>query len=531
MRGDGLRLLYEMDVMRLARLGMRTSGRGLTRVRRMGRMWFRGAGLLLGLVGCGRALAAERPVAAIPLEALGAQAVAGGKPVAAGSTVATVNWAGDHHVLVTFPVRRLMKRMEDGEPEDEDRTVEAVLVDVPSGTVAARTSWRLHDGGQYLWDLGRGRFMLRVRERLEVFAPLAHLSEEHPFEERRLLNFDRRRIVGILVSAERDLLTVETIERRPPPVKGAPAAESRRDNEGPVDLNFYRLEGGNGEVEVVGAGRVVSRTGAIEIPMTRDGYLDATKESKGTWAFDYVAHSGKTTELSPFDTSCFPRAKFVSRSEFVAFGCKGSADKVMIGGFDMKGREMWQQNFFESFVYPTFSYAPEAGRFALSRALLPGTASTFAGMDIGVEALTGQDIQVMQMGTGKQLFHLTVMPVQRAGQNFSLAADGSALAVIRAGTLEIYRMPGLSGKDKTEVAGARGVEIERASGPIRLPTRSKATAMATPEPAEPERAEEKAVAPAVKRPVEVPVNVGDATGDEPRKAPTLYGAGDSPATH
>ena len=489
--------------------------------------WWRGA-LLLGLAGIGLAVrvrAAEKPLV-FPLEALGAQAAAGGRPVAAGTTLATVNWVGEHHVLVTFPVRRLMKRMEDSQPGDEDRTVAAVLVDLPSGTVAARTEWRLHDGGQYLWDLGRGRFMLRVRERLEVFAPLAHLAAEHPFEERRLLNFDRR-IAGILVSAERDLLTVETMERRPPAPKGSVAV--RRDGEGPVDLNFYRLVGGPGEVSAVGVGRVVSNDGAIEIPMTEEGYLDATQESKGTWVFDYLSHGGKKTELSPFDTSCFPRAKFVSRSEFVAFGCRGSVDKVMIGGFDMKGREMWQQNFFDSFVYPTFSYAPEAGRFAMSRAVLPGAASTFAGVDVAPETLTGQDIQVLQMVTGKPVFHLVVTPVQRAGQNFSLAPDGLALAVIRAGALEIYRLPGLSAKDRGEVAAARGVELERASGPIRLPTRSKTVVMAAPAVAEPAAAPEKAAAPLEKKQVEVPVNVGDVpAGEEPRRAPTLYGAGEGP---
>ncbi len=204
----------------------------------------------------------------------------------------------------------------------------------------------------------------------------------------------------------------------------------------------------------------------------------------------------------------------------------------MIGGFDMRGRQMWQQNFFESFVYPTFSYAPEAGRFALSRALLPGASGTFAGVDVAAEALTGQDIQVMQMGTGKQIFHLTVMPVQRAGQNFSLAGDGTALAVIRSGALEVYWLPQLSGKDKMEVAGARGITIERENGPIKLPTRSKAVVMAAKEAGpEAERPAERPVAPTPKKPVEVPVNVGDASGDEPRKAPTLYGAGEAGSPH
>ena len=56
-------------------------------------------------------------------------------------------------------------------------------------------------------------------------------------------------------------------------------------------------------------------------------------------------------------------------------GAGGAGDKLEIGGFDMRGEEMWQQNFFDSFVHPTFSFAPEAGRFALGRAITTATAS------------------------------------------------------------------------------------------------------------------------------------------------------------
>ena len=120
-----------------------------------------------------------------------------------------MHFVGDHHLLVTFPVRRLMKRLAECEPDDEDRMIDAVLVDVPSGKVAARASWRVHDSGQYLWDLGHGRFMVRVRDRLVTVAPLENLSTEHPFEERTCW-LTSGGWWGLLVSAEEDLLTVET---------------------------------------------------------------------------------------------------------------------------------------------------------------------------------------------------------------------------------------------------------------------------------------------------------------------------------
>jgi hypothetical protein len=535
---------------------------------RVARAWWRvlaGVGLAVGLAQSASASGIER-VVSLPLADLG-QPAQGSRPLAAGSTVATVHFVGDHHLLVTFPVRKLMKRLDECLPEDDDRMIDAVLLDVPSGTVAARSSWRVHDAGQYLWELDNGRFMLRVRDRLVTVAPLANLSTEEPFQERKLLAFDHR-IRVVLVSPEADLLTVETQERvKPREVKatsvrvagpgggGVPAllrrtqgvngVEQTEQPDPPVEMNFYRFVKRDEAVQAMAAGRLLARV-PMDVPMTGKGYLDISEESKGRWLFDYIAHGGKKTELSPYDTTCYPSARFVSRSEFVAFGCRGSADKLEIGGFNMLGEQMWQQSFYDNFVNPAFSVAPEAGRFALGRAVTSTAPSERMGRDVTGEELTAEDVQVLQTETGKQLFHVSLTPAQRAGQNFSLAPDGMELAIIRAGAVEVYRLPVLSGKDKAAVKRVREVAVEDGDGPFLLPTRKRAAVLAAdtssqsapapsrgtsadasmasgsaaPKPAEPEKP---AAAPAA---VEHTVNVGDVPDDGPRKRPTLYGEGD-----
>jgi hypothetical protein len=464
----------------------------------------------------------------IPLADLGQQS-AGGRPQTPGNTVATVHFAGEHHLLVTFAVRRLMKRLPDSQPGDDDRTIEAVLVDIPSGMVAARTTWRVHDSGQYLWDLGHGRFLLRVRSRLVTVEPFANLSRPDPFEEHKLLSFDDR-IVGIIVSAESDLLTVETTDQ---PLPDGTRPVPKFDDAG-VIISFFRLHDTAESVVASHAGSVKSSI-PLALPLTADGYLDISAESKTRWLFDYLPHEGKKIELSPYDTTCFPRAIFVSRTEFVAFGCRGSIDKVEIGGFNMKAEEMWEQGFAEAFAYPTFSFAPASGRFALGRAI-SAVPISMLGPDqepMG-EQLTGQDIQVYQAATGRAVFHTVVTPVQRSGQNFSLSADGMQIAVIRDAALEIYQLPALSGRDKQEVKASREFALEHATGLIRLPTRarvatvpaatstSSAAAMAPASPpAVPAAAQTKS------QPVENPVNVGDVPATEGRKPPTLYQPGES----
>ncbi len=76
----------------------------------------------------------------------------------------TLHYVDDKHLLLTFVVHRLIPRMVDEPEDDQDRFVEAVLLELPNGHVLARTTWHLHDHAQYLWALGHGQFLLRVRD-------------------------------------------------------------------------------------------------------------------------------------------------------------------------------------------------------------------------------------------------------------------------------------------------------------------------------------------------------------------------------
>src|SRR6185312_12787919 len=98
------------------------------------------------------------PETRIPLDSLGFQAQSP-QFLEAGSSMFTLNYVDDHHLLLTFGVHKLMERIPNDPPDDEDRMVEAVLLEAPSGKVLARADWRLHDSGQYLWSLGHGRFL------------------------------------------------------------------------------------------------------------------------------------------------------------------------------------------------------------------------------------------------------------------------------------------------------------------------------------------------------------------------------------
>ncbi len=432
------------------------------------------------------------PVLRIPLEPLGFLPISS-QFLLAGSSMYTLHYVDDKHLLLTYSTHRLLKRLPDEPPEDQDRYVEAVLLELPSGHAVARTQWRLHDHGQYLWSLGHGRFLLRVRDTLTTFAPVANLPTGEPFLERAFLTTDRR-IGSVILSPEADLMILETITRQTAePIslpsdsglirRSAAQQEARQEAEAPVQINLFRLF--NGPADQVGLRSAgASRSRAVgRIPATAEGYLAIIDQNRQHWAFDFNSYTGKTSELAPFDSSCRPVPIFVSRSEFVAFGCHNNNTFQVIAAFNTRGDEMWEQTVLDSYFAPSFVFAPSCGRFALSR-ILSHAQSDF----LIPEMIGGQSVVVYQTDSGKQILRVDPLPVQRAGQNFSLSPDGMNLAIVHGDAIEVYQLPPLTTKEQEAVRQAQASAPQTNDAPIRFATSTTNTSPVTesaPEPPTP----------------------------------------------
>lgn len=485
---------------------------------------------------------ASGPAVRIPLDSLGYEPQYP-QFLAAGSSMLTVNYVDKTHLLFTFAVHRLMERIPNDPPNDEDRMVEAVLVELPSGQVMARTDWRLHDSGQYLWNLGRGRFLLRTGDTLATFAPVANLASGQPFRQREFLT-TKRRIGVVLLSPEADLLIVETAERTPPaPPAPAPlfgptpkpalAPIGKPGDPDPVALSFYRLavpETGD-MVEADFAG-VAHAAHFGDIAAMSAGHIAVVDEGRQQWGFNFKPFKGAVKELAPFASTCDPTPRLVSSSEFIAFGCHSGDSPQVLGGFNLGGEEMWEQNLSGDFIATFIAFAPESGRFALGRVMGNAAIDDLQGSSAG---LTGQSVVVYQMESGKQLLHVDCSPVVRAGQNFALSPDGMSLAVVRENAVEIFPLPPLSKKDQADVQEARTLIPKEDLLPIEFVGRSP---MPAASPAPNEAAPVKAALPQVQQqtasvPAAAPSQpqpaakatttaVGDAPPERPRQRPTLY---------
>ncbi|MEI9977959.1 MAG: hypothetical protein WDN23_03000 [Edaphobacter sp.] len=389
----------------------------------------------------------------LPLENLGFQPISP-QFLLNGSSMFTVHYVDDKHLLLTFVVKRLIRRLPDEPADDMDRNVEAVLVEIPTGKALARTTWHLHDHAQYLWALGHGHFLLRIRDNLTTFAPLANLSTGQPFTEHPFLASQDRRIAAVIVSPDSDLLTIESIKRRDPeekpktPLFGpTPPPEQHLSQRDAVLIHFFRLHltDDSTPAKPVFAGVVQSRQ-LGDIPASSAGYLDVVDQGRQHYAFDFHSYAGKKDELSPFDSACPPAPIFVSHSEFIAFGCRNSQARQIVGGFNMRGEEMWEQGLYGDYIAPHIAFAPAGGRFALSRILI--RTSAIPDQPISADEVSSQTVIVYQTNTGKQLLRADCSPVSRAGQNFAFSPDGLSLAVIHADAIEIYNLPPLTSKDQ-----------------------------------------------------------------------------------
>jgi hypothetical protein len=483
-----------------------------------------------------RALARQPdPPQRIPLEPFGFQTIST-RYLLEGATMLTLDYVDDQHLLVTFGVSKLMKRLADCPADDQDRTVKAVLLELPSGRELAHTEWRFHDLGQYLWNLGGGHFILRKRDVLTSFAPLQDLaSTDGPFTERPFLHLDRR-IQAIVVSADGQLLSIESVKRPPPKSEAVLQAQSvsqsvtqssaqsgtqpapriaglqRRDPNAPrpdptpTEIDFIRVlrvpivketapARASNEVTKTKAkaepdpaspapiriaGRLDGRiftANAVNVPLTTEGFLRAKATTRDGILLDFLTFTGKDIDLGDFATSCTPRPTFVSPSEFVAFGCRGSDGSLDLAGFNLRGDFLWQINFTDEQAYPGFVSAIPAGRFAFSRTVT--STHVFGNETPSMDQLQAQEVRVIQTYNGKQLLRVVTSPIQRAGQNFALSPDGLALAVIHdnptaksdvvthATSIEIYALPPLSDKDSAQI------KLEAAMAPAPAPANSE----------------------------------------------------------
>jgi len=413
-----------------------------------------------------------------------------------GVSVLTVNFVDGDHLLVTYSMRGLLPRLAGDPVDDQDRMVAALLIELPSGKVLARTEWRLHDYAQYLWPLGEGRFLIRIQESLSTFAPLANLASGRSFER---ISFASRPGVlqAIMLSSDHQLLTVETGKPQPhtdpaaalkaqaaaavyaarphftanasepPPPTPLVSIPENTVQVTPVHIDFYRIAGaGTPDSPISGqqVGALLSPS-ILALPIDTDGYLRPLGQSHGGWQIAFHPYTSREIPLAQLDTSCSPHVQRVSPGQLVSLNCRGVSGGVTLVAYDFAQHDIWEDPLPPSVQPPTFSLAPAAGRFAITRISSVDGQQSPQGVP---EITTTQEFRVYQTQTGDLLLKLDCNPVFRSQENSDLSPDGMRAAVVRSGNIEIYHLPELTKLDREDLAEVQKLAPPPNSGPIDL---------------------------------------------------------------
>ncbi len=382
-----------------------------------------------------------------------------------GSSMLTLDMVDDTHMLLTFSSRGLVPRVPNDPPDDEDRMVAAELVELPTGNIVARADWHMHDHARYLWRLGKGRFLVRTRHDLFVITPEARLNTADPL---RPMRFPTREGVPVvaMVSADKGMVMVETMA---PQKKGKIDAVGSgmivTDSRPVVMIDFYRLSGG----DVPGASMTLSGAGVVRapapllLPMDSDGYLWPSDAKHGQWPVSFNEFGGNEVKIVNVDSSCVPRLQMVSRFEFLAFTCRGSDARVRMRSYGMDGHETWEETLNGTYGVPELAFAPEAGRFALSRIV-----SAAGDLNLGQVIPDGatQEVRVYQTESGDLLLKVPTAPVTRYAENFDLTEDGLVAAVVNAGVIQVYKLRPPTAQDQKDLAEAKSFSPPVSKAPV-----------------------------------------------------------------
>lgn len=335
---------------------------------------------------------------------------------------ATLGFFDDDHLLFTFHVGGLLRRLPSDRLDDDDQQIRAVVLDLRTGKVTNQTEWRMHDRSAYLWPYQHGQFLVRIRDSLF----LTGLSLElHPFLT--LSNGLRE----VQVSPDRSLTVVETNE----PEKAATAvADTRGLGVGPPVKVMILRSGTNTEIAESDA------QGALLMPLMGDGLLDTLEGTRlGSWVVRQVPFGGKPHILAEVKSPCRPVAESVSTHVALVVGCflDGSDHAVVAVSDD--GRELWQTRWQNRYVWGWFDDAENGSRFVYESIEVNRPIGTF-------DALYPEDVQAQLAGvydtdSGRLVLVRDASPVLTAGQNVALSPDGSRFAILRKGAIEVYDLP------------------------------------------------------------------------------------------
>ena len=371
------------------------------------------------------------PTLTIPVEPLGFSAPA---PSYLGQrwTFVSLDFLDENRLLFTFRVPGLMHREASGDSTDE-RQIRAVVLALPEGTVTAEALWTVHDRVRYLWMLKDGHFLLRDRDGIQQgnatldLKPLLHFPGP-------LLWMEMDPSQQFLVTSSREPAQTE---QKPGDVPSPPTAQASMtvdgQKHGVPDFVVRILRRDSGQV------MLVSRTrAAVHLPINSEGYIESLRGNGEQWMLNLNYFTGGSAILGRVNSTCPPNVDFISQRELLVTACENlGAHKLVAMGTD--GHRLWEDPISPQAVWPLLVMAPDGSRLARETLIVGHEINAYSPLD--AEDIKGQLMRVIDAANGKVSLEAAATPTLDAGGNVAISPSGRRVALLNAGSLEIFDLP------------------------------------------------------------------------------------------
>ena len=336
----------------------------------------------------------------------------------------------DTHLLFTFHANELMRRDEPredkGAEDHEDQTIRALVLELPSGKVTERASWRVHDRSQWLWRLGHGRFL--EREAREFYMMDGTLASRHAYFASPGPPVE----LDVAPGGEQMMVEWRDEKAKEEPSAGIdhdePAVPEHHARLLVVDLKSNR------------AAREASLPHAASMTLTGDGYLHVAPGKMHQWNVFSEHFGGEPDKVTSVVSGCQPELNPIAARVFLASLCLPYTTDHLVQAWDLNGHKLWEQQWGARFVWGSYGLASNGRRFAYESLALDhpveGTLDPVA-----VENVQAQVVGVYDVRDGHLRMVTEADPMLTAGQNYALSDDGTHFAVMRKGNIEIYDLP------------------------------------------------------------------------------------------
>lgn len=341
-----------------------------------------------------------------------------------------------NHLLFVFNTTGLLRRDDRCSKSDSERLVRAVVLEISSGKVEKQAEWKLYDFSEFLWPLSDGRFLLRRCSQLDEFGSSLHL--------RPLIRVEGS-LEDVGFSPDRTVMVLEEKKESSAAAASGSAAVSRssdRSGQPPtqeIGVEFIRLH----PPEVI-VRSVIPLPGVI--PLVKQGILETLTARHNRW--DVLLHpfQGPQRHIVSIHSYCEPALQPITNDVFVATVCP-NPDYRMYVGYDMQGTLLWKIMVPPDETIPRLVLFRNGARFALETIQMKGFVAPTA--VVTSEDVAGQDIHLYDTHSGVQIASLRITPAYTAGRNVDISPDGTRIAILNHGTIEIFTLDELARQDRT----------------------------------------------------------------------------------